>query len=415
MSLSPATPPQPKKLHWPSVLQFGLSAAALLLLWGTAVTMLTAALLLAFSPQTSNGDIIRSTMTAAGTGLIGLLALPSAAFSLTRLLGKTVKVPPLGKPLRTAALVALPLIFGLTIFLGYLTTQAEGFTWLLLPPLHLLAFGLPVLWISLIGTEGLKAGSFQRLWGTLASGLLLSPIVILILELLALLAALILGGLFIALQPDLLAEVSNLIDQLSSLPLDSPLVDRLLSPYLAQPGLWLLLLAGISVVVPLIEEFIKPVGVWLLMGRKLSTQDGFVLGLISGAGFALTESLMGTTSSEDWALVASARLGTALMHIFTAALVGAALADARREGKYLKLLLAYLGAVALHGLWNALALFLTGTLASDVTTPLPEGLVIVAPYALAALALIVLGLLIFTNRRLRRQAESASIPDPQSA
>jgi RsiW-degrading membrane proteinase PrsW (M82 family) len=415
MTHSPTTPSQPPKIHWPSVLQFGLSAVALLLLWGTTLTLLITAPFTTLSPQASNADATRSTMTIAGTALIGLLVLPSMVFSLARLLGKPIEIPPLGKPLRTTALIGLPLIFGLAVYLGYQATQSEGSTWLSLPPLHLLALGLPVLWILLIGTTGLKAGSPQRLWGTLASGMLLSSAIVLVLELLALLVALVMGGLFIALQPDLLAEVSNLIDQLSSLPIDSPMIDQLLTPYLMQPGLWLLVLAGISVVVPLIEEFIKPIGVWLLIGRKLSTQEGFVLGLISGAGFALTESLSSTLSDEGWALVASARLGTALMHVFTAGLVGAALADARREGQYLKLLLSYLGAVALHGLWNALALSLTGTFAGDNATPLPSGLVSVAPYGLVALALVVLGLLIFTNRRLRRQSENASVADPQSA
>ncbi len=45
-------------------------------------------------------------------------------------------------------------------------------------------------------------------------------------------------------------------------------------------------LAVISGIVPLIEEILKPIALWSLVGKDLTDQEGFVAGLLSGAGFA---------------------------------------------------------------------------------------------------------------------------------
>ena len=80
-------------------------------------------------------------------------------------------------------------------------------------------------------------------------------------------------------------------------------------------------------------------------------------GVISGAGFAVIESLFNTARLLDssWIIVSSLRFGTTLMHVLASGLVGWGLASAWSQRKYLRLAGAYLAAVVLHGVWNGLA------------------------------------------------------------
>ncbi len=106
----------------------------------------------------------------------------------------------------------------------------------------------------------------------------------------------------------------------------------------------------------MIEEALKPIGVWLLFGRRLTPAAGFAAGALSGAGYALIESLALTSSGEAWSSLVLARTGTSAVHILTAGLTGWALVLAWQKRRFLPLLLAYLCAVMIHGLWNGLTL-----------------------------------------------------------
>jgi hypothetical protein len=129
---------------------------------------------------------------------------------------------------------------------------------------------------------------------------------------------------------------------------------------------------------------------------------------LSGAGYALFESLMLTSGGEEWAVVVLARIGTAVIHILTTGLMGLALVLAWRDGKYLRLGLTYLGVVAIHGLWNGLTLFALVTTGLDefsggVEIPsLILRLGALAPYGLAALSTGAFIALIWANRSLTK-------------
>jgi hypothetical protein len=106
-----------------------------------------------------------------------------------------------------------------------------------------------------------------------------------------------------------------------------------------------------------------------------------------------------------WAFAVTARAGTSLLHMFTAAVSGWALVLAWREGRYLRLVLSYLAVMAIHGLWNGLSLLafasaLDLNLAARVRALLlPLGQL--APFGLGALTLATFVLLAVFNRRLR--------------
>jgi RsiW-degrading membrane proteinase PrsW (M82 family) len=105
----------------------------------------------------------------------------------------------------------------------------------------------------------------------------------------------------------------------------------------------------------MMEEALKPLVVWLFAGKIHFQAQGFALGALCGAGFALVETFNNSAQSDAWAIVLIARIGTGAMHITTSALMGAAIFSALHERRYLRLIATYLLAVFLHGLWNLLA------------------------------------------------------------
>ena len=84
---------------------------------------------------------------------------------------------------------------------------------------------------------------------------------------------------------------------------------QILAPYLINPFILISLFLVLGVFTPLIEETLKPAIVWLLAKRLQRPSQGFALGVISGAGFALVESLLASsTPGQGWGqLLAVAR------------------------------------------------------------------------------------------------------------
>jgi hypothetical protein len=347
-------------------------------------------------------------MMAAGLAAAGMLLLPSAGYALWRLLGREVKDrQPLLRGLRPTLLI---FAFPLVLLLGYWVIDFPALSWLVIPSLHVVAIGLPVLWVLYLGVRDLPLGSPQRKWGVFGSGLALGPMVIIIFEGLALVAFAILAGILIAGQADLLQELNDLAEWMRNVePTPEMLLDRI-GPYLTRPGVISAVLVFGALIVPLIEEALKPIGVWLLAGRTLGPAAGFAAGALSGAGYALFESLAITTGIGDWVMLVVVRIGTAMIHILTAGLVGWALVLAWERGRYLNLGLTFLFAVAIHGLWNGLTLLnsfalLSQELGINGEGVLLPGLASAAPYVLVGMATAALVTLIAFNRRLARSSE----------
>jgi hypothetical protein len=169
--------------------------------------------------------------------------------------------------------------------------------------------------------------------------------------------------------------------------------------------------------VPLVEEAVKPIGVWLLLKRSLSPAEGFAAGALSGAGFAIFESLAASSTGEGWLILVSGRIGTAAVHILTTALMGWALVLARSQKRYLRLVGTYLGVVLIHGAWNALTMFaaingIQNELDLGVSEILPQ-ISPFTPYILAVMALLIFAALLWVNRHLRRSQDVVEGNPPQ--
>ena len=140
----------------------------------------------------------------------------------------------------------------------------------------------------------------------------------------------IMGGLLILLMivgiisfnPDLEQFLTRTLDQISATSLGSNQSEQMLANLFNSPVFIGASFLFIAVLTPLVEEILKPFGVWFLAGRKLTPKDGWVLGLISGAGFAFFENIWILTADENWASVIAARSATTIIHLLTSAITG---------------------------------------------------------------------------------------------
>ena len=196
------------------------------------------------------------------------------------------------------------------------------------------------------------------------------------LELLALVGFGILAFLWAMLDPGGTNQLQSLIFRLQSSAPSPDAILHILLPFLLQPGILFVAFAFISVIVPIIEEALKPIGIWLLAGQNLNPAQGFAFGVLCGAGFGLFENLGNTSAGgEAWALLVTTRISTLLLHCLTTGLVGWALASAWSQKRYLRLGITYAFTIVVHGLWNGMAvLSAISSLEGQVYNEIPANL-----------------------------------------
>jgi hypothetical protein len=306
--------------------------------------------------------------------------------------------------------------FGLIVLLIPIILAAG--TWLFendLPafvaPLHMLVALLSIGWLLWLAIHNLWPGSGQRSWGALGAGLVATPFFALVLEMIGAIFLLVILAVYVSTNPELtntVENISNLIDPTNP---NIELIIESLQPLFNDPFVLILTLAGLGIFVPLIEELFKPLGVILLLGRKLTAAQGFALGAICGAGYALVENLTIGADGETWALITVGRFGTSAMHILTAALSGYALVRAKNEKRYLALFGIYLLNVAIHGIWNSLVVLTSAAVLGNTGTSglLPPTLIVIAPAMLAVLTITCLFSLHRYNHRLSQTTEAKSL------
>jgi hypothetical protein len=217
-------------------------------------------------------------------------------------------------------------------------------------------------------------------------------------------------------------EAAPLLAQLGSETLLDPGMLQQMSeellPLLQRPQVIAVLFAIIALIIPIIEELLKPLGVWVLNGRHLSPAEGFSAGMLCGAAFALLESLFSLSAAlpSDWLYTVVGRAGTGLLHIFTAGLNGWALATTWKDGKYLRAGLTYLLTVALHGTWNFFAVLMgMNMIRAELPWLTLPAIASSAVWVLSALASLILLTLILFNRYLHARPPAPSIPPPLPA
>ena len=386
--------------HLPSLLGAILFALSGLFLLGIGLLMGLAVLIAFFT-----GEPIQAQQTIFFLAFCfeAVLLFTIALFAFQKTLRKPAADQHSSVSVSTLRILLGILVAAAAILIGSQIGGIEPLNWVLLPLLTVPAVVLPLGVLLALGAQRLPLATRWRSWSVLGLGMTLAPLLLLILETIVAIILFIGVVVYVASQPELASELEGIARQLMVLGPQSEAAQDLLSPYLTKPSVMFIALLYIAVLVPAIEELCKPLGVWLLAGKLNSTAQGFTLGALSGAGYALVETIGVSGQVSEWAVLLFTRIGTGLLHITTSALMGAAIVSAWRERRYWRLIETYIFVVLLHGLWNASAMLFTfSTLAEFLDQPGTLGTL--QPWLTAVMTLLAVGLfvlLITSNRRMR--------------
>jgi len=404
----------PDRYNWRSVLLFVTLLVGLVLYLGLATLMLLSiGIGLIYPPSVAGAQVGANFIVACGLGFCGLALLPGVFFSFQRMSAKSIR-PFQFRPVKAWQAILMAAGWIGAVLLSDILYQSSSLGWLAAAPFYVISIGLPIALLVWIALGGIPLGSRNRFWGSLGLGMTVGPFLASLLELLVYVAILVILIFFLVLNPNWLTTIQQVISQVRGLT-DIDRVMQVLAPYLINPLVLISLFLVLGVATPLIEETLKPAVVWLLAKRLQNPSQGFALGVISGAGFALIESLMaGSTPGQGWGQLLAARAGGGLMHIFASGLMGWGIASAW-QGKRLRLLGTYALSVSVHGLWNSAAIILeVGSLQPYLNNLIDSKSLdlvsILGTTILAILVLITLPALILINRKFRQP--DPLIPEP---
>lgn len=394
---------QTYKTHWASLLIFVALGFSVLFLFALALGM---SVISVVDIVTGEGSAVAEMINAFSFGFEALVLTTCAWFVFQKTTKSNLPSPPFRFPFSEWQIFAIFGIAGFSLIVGGAIAYAgiSRLSWITLPLLTTLVIAPPI-WLLLgIGSRGIEFGPRWRVFGVLGLSMTLAPLVMVILEIITLAFILFVAAIAITAQPDLLAKIIDIGLMLTN-ETDQDVVMSLLAPYIVNPWVIATTFGYVAVVVPMIEELFKPLAVWLLAKKIESPAQGFALGLLSGAAFALVESLnAGANSSAGWSFIVAARAGTSLLHITGSGLVGWGIVSAFRERKILRLFAAYFCAVLIHGVWNACAVGM-GFSSLEQFPEKPEWLFAVIPAALCGMFVLGSGMfavLIAFNKKLRK-------------
>jgi len=314
------------------------------------------------------------------------------------------------KPFRPRRVWPLVLVFLLALGLGQAILAFDLRPTLTFPPFHVAVAVMPsVIVLVMAGRSLAGLTRWRDVVLQISSGAFVATAISFVLEMAAGLGLVAVVSAVVTMRPGGQAMLESLMDRLQSpVGLEDP---AFLSSVVQSPiviGLALLILA---VVVPLIEEATKTLGVGLVAYRRITMAQAFLWGLAGGAGFALAEGLLNTLGGLDgWIVAMLSRLGATMLHCFVGGLMGLAWYSVLSEQRWARGLALYAASVSLHGVWNALAgglTFLSLRMADTASMSGAQAWTGLAMFAILALLVILaiavtIGLVLLTRRvRLR--------------
>jgi len=350
------------------------------------------------------GVEIQQTILFVAFGFEAILLVLAAFFSFQKTLEKPSADRETAFTLAPWQMILIVIAASISILVGSWVGRIEIVNWLILPILTIPAAVLPLGALLALGTRNLPLATRWQSWSILGLGMTLIPFILLILEI-GIAIILFFGVIaYIMTQPELAYRLQGLSQQILVLGPQSEAALDLLSPLLTKPGVIVTALIYTALFVPAVEELFKPLGVWLLARKLDSPAQGFALGALSGASYALIETIGVSGQGGEWATLLFTRIGTGLLHITTSALMGAAIAFALQQRRYLRLLGTYILAVTLHGLWNTSAILYTFSSLAK-TLGQTDRLSTIQPITVIAMSVLAVGLfmiLLLANHQMRK-------------
>jgi RsiW-degrading membrane proteinase PrsW (M82 family) len=343
------------------------------------------------------------------------LLLPMMIYCIQRLRGQQVP-PAVIKPIKFWQGAALVAGWVIVVILGALLATSFSYGWAVAAPFYLLGISLPILIFTWIAIGGLPTGSRRRLWSVFGFGMIGSTVSAVLLEYLVIGAAIGVVGLAAVTSPELQTVIDQIKTQVANAKGgDMQSLLTALAPYITNPLVILSILGFASVLTPLIEEALKPAVIWFLGKRLHSPAEGFFLGALCGAGFAMLEGLLSASGATNmWGFGIAGRGAASLMHITGSAIFGWGIASARLEKRYGRLALSYLLSVSIHGLWNGSAIItvygaLRVMVQANQQLDIPSILFVAGGLGMLILELVLmLFILPLINHQLRRSLVNAS-------
>ena len=349
---------------------------------------------------------------------VAALCIPAVVLSIRELSHRTVPPTLSRQHFRLASSAMLVWIVLVVLFKVFENFNASSW---FLSPLILIAAIIPLWWFVEFARHGVADRKPARVWKLAGFSLAVTVPATLVVSTLVMVILLIGLAVYIMLQPGAAQQIQTYLQQLSNPNLNPLEIESQFNQWLQNPAVLVGLLGLIAGVFPLIEELLKTLGVWLFTGERLTSAEGFISGAVCGASFALWENLSVLSSAGDaTAITLVVRVGTGLLHIVTAGMIGWGIASAVNSRRNIpRLVGAYLAGGLLHCTWNAASIFVgAGTYFIPPGTALVEGKVIsgIAVGVLVAIFMINLTLLSLFNHRLRvhaPDAEGVSVPVSQ--
>jgi len=345
----------------------------------------------------------QSTIFFAALSFEGVILLVASIISFLKFLNKPAADTPMSLSFSNWQIILGVVGSGLALWIGSQIQGVDSVNWIVLPVLTIPAIALPLWTILGAGTRKASLNSRWRTWAVLGFSMTIVPFILIIAETAIALVIFMIFIAYLVIHPRLTIEIQRLSAQFAYVDPASEKALELLVPFLTKPSVVITILIFFSILVPLVEELFKPLGVWLLNGKLNSPSQGFALGALSGAGYGLVESVNVSRQVGEWGSLLYTRIGTGWLHVTTSALMGAAIVMAWRERRYLRLFGTYLLAVLLHGLWNTASLTYGFSI---LTNPFDQthrfdSIQITAMAVMGLLAIILPTILLITNYKLR--------------
>ena len=341
-----------------------ISTLGILYLLIQALTMFLGVVVSMFVQQGDRAQLMPMGTLAWTSLLLSLLLVPILFFSLKYWKGQPIPHwADISKTSLRKWVIGMVVPWLLLVLLGYWLVGKPTIATFFLGPINFFVMVIPIA-LTLAAVHPKSGGGSQlRQWGTFGFSLLVTPAIIMIIELVVIMILALVGGVWLAykvsIDPSIEIGLMNTVNQIVSSGQDPDAVLQLLKPFVLQPAVlvWVALIFG--GLTPIIEELFKPLVLWMSAGRQVSPRQGFVGGLLCGAGFALLENLLYfsmAVTPEDWLYTAIGRAGTGVLHMLGSGLIGWGLAKAWQAGKRWHLAVTLVAAFLFHGVWNVVAL-----------------------------------------------------------
>ncbi len=353
--------PGPSRPHALDLALLLFAAAGTLTCFGLAVLALM--LVMASVLRGDREAALVAEWAAFGLGFMALSGVPALYWSVRAVLtGKPVEP---ARPSRRWGWIGV--LLPLSLALGAVAGRSQTLSAVFGPIAQVASASIPVGMVVVLARRIGPPARPRRVWGQFLLGLWLSPVAAVVLELALLLPLAAVAAVALSLSP----EGRSLLGALAN-PMASPesYVNQVAS-LAGEPWAIALALLYTALLVPVVEECLKTVGIWpVLLGGRPSTGEGFLSGVLTGAGFALAEALFMFQPGSLWLAGILMRVAGTIVHSFTGGLSCWGAAESVSTRSPWPFARRFAAAVLLHGAWNAAIVLIWATaLAFDAEVP----------------------------------------------